>query len=164
MERLTIKNNGQYVPKKLCTVNRFGEVDDCDACNEYCNSCDKCTDKECAIQECFNELGMYENTGITPEQLKIIDEEYSRMAKELAMLRQQNQWIPVDLELPYVPIGTKDDECPEFNVMLKDSCHATTLKHTPDGAWLDDLGRVHEVVAWMPLPEPYKEGEGNAGE
>lgn len=36
------------------------------------------------------QLKKYEDTGVTPEQLKIIDEEYSRMAHELAMLRQQN--------------------------------------------------------------------------
>ena len=34
------------------------------------------------------EVKKYEDTGITPEQLKIIDEEYSRMAHELAMLQQ----------------------------------------------------------------------------
>lgn len=35
------------------------------------------------------QLKKYEDTGITPEQLKIIEEEYSRMAHELAMLRKQ---------------------------------------------------------------------------
>lgn len=105
------------------------------------------------------QLKKYEDTGITPEQLKIIEEEYSRMAHELAMLRQQNQWIPVSVELPDVPIGTEDEECPEFNVMIKDACRPTTLKYAPDGSWFDDLGEVYEVVAWMPLPEPYKEGE-----
>ncbi|WP_418751995.1 hypothetical protein [Frisingicoccus sp.] len=105
------------------------------------------------------QLKKYEDTGLTPEQLKVIDEEYSRMAKELSMLRQQNQWIPVSVELPDVPIGTGDEECPEFNVMIKDACRPTTLKYAPDGAWFDDLGEVYEVVAWMPLPEPYKEGE-----
>ena len=91
MERLTIEYNGQYVPKKLCTVNRFGGADDCEPCNKYCDNCDNCENKECAIQECFNQLAQYENTGITPEQLKVIDEEYSRMSHELAMLRQQNR-------------------------------------------------------------------------
>lgn len=91
MERLTIEYNGQYVPKKLCAINRFGEVDSCILCAEYCDSCNDCKDKECAIQACFNKLAQYENTGVTPEKLKIIDEEYSRMAKELSVLRQQNR-------------------------------------------------------------------------
>lgn len=108
-------------------------------------------------EELIQHLAAYEDTGITPDQLKIINEEYSRMSHELAMFRQQNQWTPVSLALPDVPIGTEDDECPEFNVMIKDACHATTLRYAPDGAWFDDSGEVYEVVAWMPLPEPYKE-------
>lgn len=110
-------------------------------------------------EELVQRLAAYENTGVIPEELKIIEEEYSKMAKELSMLRQQNQWIPVSVELPDVPIGTEDEECPEFNVMIKDARRPTTLRYAPDGAWFDDSGEVYEVVAWMPLPEPYKEGE-----
>lgn len=40
-------------------------------------------------EELIQHLAAYEDTGITPDQLKIINEEYSRMAHELAMLRQQ---------------------------------------------------------------------------
>ena len=103
------------------------------------------------------QLKKYEDTGVTPEQLKIIDEEYSRMAHELEMLRQQNRWIPVTVKLPDVPIGTEDDECPEFIVMIKDACRATMLKYVPDGVWVDDSGEVYPVIAWVPMPEPYKE-------
>ena len=159
MERLTIEYQGEYVPKELCSIDRMGKADDCDLCCEYCKATKEGNTDcgECAINRCFNKLGAYENTGVAPEQLKTIDEEYSRMARELAMLQQQNRWIPVSVELPDVPIGTEDDECPEFIVMIEDACRATTLRYAPDGAWFDDSGEVYPVVAWMPMPEPYKE-------
>lgn len=105
----------------------------------------------------YHKLRLYEDTGITPDEFEIINQEYTRMARELSILRGRNQWIPASVELPDVPIGTEDDKCPEFIVMIKDSCCATTLRYAPDGAWFDDSGEVYEVVAWMPLPESYKE-------
>lgn len=68
--------------------------------------------------------------------------------------------IPVSERLPEVLEGTEDDDCPEFNVTIKGADKATTLKHSPDGTWFDDLGEVYQVVAWQPLPEPYKPEEG----
>lgn len=99
----------------------------------------------------------YENTGITPDQLQVIEEEYSKMAEELAELRQQNRWIPVSKRLPDVPVGIDDDECPEFNVMIRGARKAAALRYDSDGTWFDDFGEVYEVIAWRPLPEPYKE-------
>ena len=40
------------------------------------------------IWAALRQLKKYEDTGLTPEQLKVIDEEYSRMAHELAILRK----------------------------------------------------------------------------
>lgn len=48
-------------------------------------------------QDIYNAIGTledYENTGITPDQLQVINEEYQKMAKELAELRQQNSKNP----------------------------------------------------------------------
>ena len=64
-----------------------------------------------------------------------------------------NEWIPCSERLPEVPEDTDDEDCPEFNVMIKGASIATTLKYSPDGAWFDDLGQVYEVIVWMPLPE-----------
>ena len=72
---------------------------------------------------------------------------------------ENDGWIPVSERLPEVPEGTEDDDCPEFNVTIKGANKATTLKYTPDGTWFDDSGEVYKVVAWKPLPEPYKEGK-----
>ena len=64
MERLTSEHCGEYVPKELCSINSLGEADDCDLCSEYCKAKDQengvdC--RECAINQCFNKLGKYEN-------------------------------------------------------------------------------------------------------
>ena len=93
MERLTIEYDGNYVPKALCSVDRYGQADDCDICHEYCmeredkHSDAPCTN--CAIQKCFNQLAKYEKTKLTPEQIIEIDKAYSELAKELAELKKR---------------------------------------------------------------------------
>lgn len=56
--------------------------------DEPCNS-GGCTKNMCdfAVEVC-DKLAAYEDTGLDPEQLSVIDEEYSKMAKELAELRK----------------------------------------------------------------------------
>lgn len=74
----------------------------------------------------------------------------------LRKVESAGRWIPCSERLPEVPENTDDEDCPEFNVMIKDASIATTLKYSPDGAWFDDLGQVYEVIMWMPLPEPWE--------
>ncbi len=70
-----------------------------------------------------------------------------------------DDWIPVDERLPEVPEGAEDVYCPEFNVTIKGASKATALKYAPDGTWFDDSGEVYNVMAWKPLPEPYRPEE-----
>lgn len=70
-----------------------------------------------------------------------------------------NGWITCSERLPDVPEGTEDEDCPEFNVTIKGAKIATTLKCAPDGTWFDEYGNIYKVIAWQPLPEPYKKGE-----
>lgn len=65
-------------------------------------------------------------------------------------------WILVEDGLLEVPKELEDAHCPEFNVTIKGAEKATTLKYSWDGAWFDDNGNVYNVIAWQPLPEPYK--------
>lgn len=59
MERLTIEYCHNYVPKELCSIDRSGCADHCDACEEYCKGlCHDC--EQCVIQESFNRLAEYE--------------------------------------------------------------------------------------------------------
>lgn len=99
------------------------------------------------------QLKKYEDTGISPAQLQVIEEEYSKMAKELAELRQQNRWVPVSERLP------------DYNeeVLITDGKYVTIdtryfLENTEDGeAYTWDINGWDDVIAWKPLPEPYKE-------
>lgn len=74
-------------------------------------------------------------------------------------LLEGSNWIPVSERLPEVPEGTEDFYCPEFNVTIKGADKATTLRFAPDGTWFDDSGEVYCVIAWKPLPGPYRPTE-----
>lgn len=63
MERLTIEYCGSYVPKELCSIDRLGGADDCDLCCEYCKATEEGNEdcSGCAIDQCFQKLGVYED-------------------------------------------------------------------------------------------------------
>lgn len=67
-----------------------------------------------------------------------------------------NGWIQCGESLPYVPEGTEDEDCPEFNVTIKGAERATTLKCAPDGTWFDESGNIYQITAWKPLPQPFQ--------
>ena len=75
---------------------------------------------------------------------------------EIIRKHMNDGWIPVDERLPDVTEGTEDPDCPEFNVMIKGASRSTTLKYSWDGTWFDDNGYLYDVIAWQPLPEPYR--------
>lgn len=63
MERLTIEYCGEYVPKELYSIDRLGGADDCDLCCDYCKATKEGNEdcRGCAINQCFNKLGEYED-------------------------------------------------------------------------------------------------------
>lgn len=63
MDRLTIEYCGNYVPKELCSIDRLGGADDCDLCCEYCKATEEGNEdcSGCAIAQCFQKLGVYED-------------------------------------------------------------------------------------------------------
>ena len=69
-------------------------------------------------------------------------------------------WIPVEERMPEVDADIEeiieDDDCPEYIVTIRGASESTVLKYSPDGAWFDDNGNVYDVIAWRPLPEPYR--------
>lgn len=151
MERLTIEYCGNYVPKELCSIDRLGGADDCDLCCEYCKAAEEGTEdcQECAINHCFNRLGEYENTGLTPAE--IFDG------------KMLTGWIPCSERLPDNPIPdafyglSEIDTYPEYIVMISGAEEPTFLKYLGNGEWYRNEN-YYKVIAWMPLPEPYKEG------
>ena len=100
---------------------------------------------------------------IDPMEITIHREQYKglRMAEDIIRKHMNDGWIPVDERLPEKPENGYQE--PEYNVMIKDAIIPTTLKFTSKGKWKDDLGQEYEIIAWRPLPEPYRP-EGNSEE
>lgn len=116
MERLTIKYEGLFVPKKTCTIDRFGEADDCDSCDSVCES--DC--ENCAVQECFTRLGEYEDTGLTPEQIREIDRLYTEKCREVAELQLRDTPVKVKPIGINHSIGGRVGVCPKCDVIVCD--------------------------------------------
>lgn len=84
MERLTCKFNELTVLREMCTFDRESttEPDDCIACGEICEENEiKC--ETCPIQQAFDKLSDYEDTGLTPDQIREIDKKYAELEVEV---------------------------------------------------------------------------------
>lgn len=72
--------------------------------------------------------------------------------KELKQLREQTRWIPVNEELP--EDGEEVLTCSTVGFI-----EIQSLENPYDVYWENQKGDwtdFDEVIAWMPLPEPYK--------
>lgn len=78
----------------------------------------------------------YEDTGLTPDEIENL---------------KKHRWTPVEKRLP----EKRDNylcsvECAGYRHRI--------IGHYNDPGWTNDYGG-RKVIAWMPLPEPYKGGE-----
>ena len=66
-------------------------------------------------------------------------------------------WISVEKELPPEPPEYVDDEdnLEQYIVMIDGAEIPTILRYAGDGTWWED-GAYYPVIAWRPLPEPYR--------
>lgn len=118
-----------------------------------------------------------------PHWDELVNEEYWQELMEMAITALQNQpvWIPVSERLPeeHDSIfkkfkGTSKWDPAMFEktsgyviatVEYMDGTCLTTRAHTTDGIWKADNSLMSgKVVAWMLLPEPYRESEVDHGE
>lgn len=109
-------------------------------------------------EELVQHLAAYEDTGLDPEQIRELDKLYAEKCKELAKYR----WIPVTERLPededhlvLIQVSGK----PEDYITLEDAL-MTASYDVADGWILETYPEWEDAhpVAWMPLPEPYKDG------
>lgn len=71
--------------------------------------------------------------------------------KELKRLREQTRWIPVSEKLP--------EKCKSVLICMKGSYgYFINVSYRLDDNLWEGYGRNANVIAWLPLPEPYKEG------
>ena len=102
MERLTVMHGGMMVPRKACTFDREEVADDCKECTEICED-EGGVCRTCILQECLTRLGKYEDTGLTPEQIR-----------ELAD-RDNPRKIELSAGVPICPVcGRKVVKCYNF--------------------------------------------------
>ena len=78
---------------------------------------------------------------------------------------ENDSWIRTSERLPseeeFIKAYCRNSYAAEFIVMIKGATLPTTL-YFKNGSWTDIKGKYYNVVAWQPLPEPYK-GEEAAG-
>ena len=73
----------------------------------------------------------------------------------LPKVQPVNQWIPCSERLPDEPEYGVDG----YIVQSKDIAEPYSAYWGEDETWTDsDCNVIDDVIAWMPLPEPYKEG------
>lgn len=77
---------------------------------------------------------------------------------ELAKLREENRWIPVEERMPELTEDEKrrilvdDYAAPEYIVMIEGAKKSTALYF--DGEyWYDLGGTVYDVTRWKPMPK-----------
>lgn len=111
------------------------------------------------------QLKKYEDVGLTPDQIRQVDEPYrekceevNRLRAELAAERQKHRWIPVEERLP--------DKSGAYIVTARDGdlAHVTFCKwQTRYKRWDLTGSRAYwKIIAWQPLPEPYQPEKGGA--
>lgn len=78
-------------------------------------------------------------------------------ARDIISKHMDAGWIPVEEDLPPEPPEYVDDEddLKEYIVMIDGAEMPTILKYAGDGTWWED-GTYYPVIAWRPLPEPYR--------
>lgn len=76
-----------------------------------------------------------------------------------------SNWIPCSERLPneieFQEAYCRNQYAAEFLVTIKGATRPTTL-YFKNNSWFDEGRNYYKVVAWQPLPEPYK-GEEAAG-
>ena len=103
-------------------------------------------------QDIYNAIAVledYENTGITPEQLQVINEEYTKMAKELAELRQQNSENPYKVGDTVYCIEKYEDgyDCSGYRYLGEFELYERYVAVCPTYTWCDDFNEQLREMA-----------------
>ena len=82
----------------------------------------------------------------------------THVAPTIAPESLQPQWIPVTERLPEIPkkvIATRRTKNGAVRVIK-----ASYIPSDDEGVWVSECGTdATGIIAWMPMPEPYKEDE-----
>lgn len=83
--------------------------------------------------------------------------------KRLPSVQPEPKWIPCSERLPFSEYGESDSvlaTCEHRNPDYDDDFRWIKRLYYNGGVWCYPTGEMYEehVVAWMPLPSPYREG------
>ena len=129
------------------------------------------------LGEVCEKLASYEDTGLTPEQIREIDRLYSEKCRDLADERKKHEWIPCSKRLPEEresifakfkgtdkwrsAMFEKMSDNVNITVEFEDGTRMSMKGYTVDGKWKPDTAVKCKVIAWQPLPEPYNPERSN---
>ena len=100
------------------------------------------------------------NIQLTQEQ---VDKAFERAKEDILSVQPVNRWIPCSERLPVDEDYRESMECLDGCVWYFTDKGSMGLGYyyysTKEWSTLRDLKPDGKVIAWMPLPSPYKEGE-----
>lgn len=112
-------------------------------------------------QELVDRLAEYENTGLTPEEIKSLDEFEGSNGQLLLLEIAKHKWVPCSKRLPeesgYYMACIHDEKTDDFD--FRKTWFAHKRDYDMDESEWRELYDYEKVTAWMPLPEPYREAE-----
>lgn len=121
------------------------------------------------LYRAIQKLGAYEDTGLMPDEIGKLNaetqEEARKMLEKVAKLsekiekaQERTRWIPVTERLPesgsMVLVSLEGISIPDIA-----ECGGTSQEGIKFRPVDNDFAYAKGIVAWMPLPEPYKEGK-----
>lgn len=92
--------------------------------------------------------------------------EIKEMLEDAPTIEPEPKWIPCSERLPDEDhwLGGSGRQFSEKVIVAivnhSDEDTWVDMTYTIDGEWACELPKYCEIAAWMPLPEPYREGEG----
>ena len=96
---------------------------------------------------------------IQDEDIRNAHEEYEQLKEYVLNQPKVGEWIPVEERLPneeeFEKNYCRNHWGAEFIVMIKGANRPTSLYYK-EGVWFDDDNNDYDVIAWQPLPEPFK--------
>lgn len=123
-------------------IGRLEELKDTDVC-----SYSACTHEDCADCVQFS---------IPQRAIEIVNELAEEFATDINVV-SNNGWIPCSERLPSFDGA--------FICTAKEVEESLELIYSSfDNSWMDEFDGEYEVIAWMPLPQPYKEESTSSAE
>lgn len=106
------------------------------------------------LEKILEEIESKEFTNMTIRHSMVVK---MKDVRSIIRKHMNDDWISVEERLPEEPPEEVDDEdnLEEYIVMIDGAERPTTLKYAGDGTWWED-GTYYSVIAWRPLPEPYR--------